>query len=89
MSEQFAFSVGGFYEHADGFFKNSALNNKKIDRSNAGGGRIRSIYLPTENLKLDFNVNYEYSDQGDIHISIQEKLTKKKEKKIPVKIKSD
>lgn len=63
MSEQFAFSVGGFYEHADGFFKNSALNNKKIDRSNAGGGRIRSIYLPTENLKLDFNVNYEYSDQ--------------------------
>ena len=64
MSEQFAFSVGGFYEHADGFFKNSALNNKKIDRSNAGGGRIRSIYLPTENLKLDFNVNYEYSDQG-------------------------
>lgn len=64
MSEQFAFSAGGFYEHADGFFKNSALNNKKIDRSNAGGGRIRSIYLPTENLKLDFNVNYEYSDQG-------------------------
>lgn len=64
MSEQFAFSAGGFYEHADGFFKNSALNNKKIDRINAGGGRIRAIYLPTENLKLDFNVNYEYSDQG-------------------------
>lgn len=64
VSEQFAFSAGGFYEHTDGFFKNSALNNKRVDRSNAGGGRIRSIYLPTANLKLDFNVNYEYSDQG-------------------------
>lgn len=64
MSEQFAFSAGGFYEHADGFFKNAAKNNQKTDRINAGGGRIRAIYLPTENLKLDFNVNYEYSDQG-------------------------
>lgn len=64
LSDQLAFSAGGFYEHADGFFKNSWLNNKKIDRINAGGGRLRSIYLPSENLKLDFNVNYEYSDQG-------------------------
>ena len=58
LSDQLAFSAGGFYEHADGFFKNSWLNNKKIDRINAGGGRLRSIYLPSE------NVNYEYSDQG-------------------------
>lgn len=64
LSDQLAFSAGGFYEYANGFFKNSALNNKRIDRINAGGGRIRSIYLPTDNLKLDFNVNYEYSDQG-------------------------
>ncbi len=64
LSDQLAFSAGGFYEHANGFFKNSWLNNKKIDRINAGGGRLRSIYLPSENLKLDFNVNYEYSDQG-------------------------
>ena len=64
LSDQLAFSAGGFYEHADGFFKNSWLNNKKIDRINAGGGRLRSIYLPSESLKLGFNVNYEYSDQG-------------------------
>lgn len=64
MSDQFAFSVGGFYEHTDGFFKNAAKDNQKTDRMNAGGGRVRAIYLPTDNLKLDFNVNYEYSDQG-------------------------
>lgn len=62
ISEQFAFSAGGFYEHSDGFFKN--YQDKKVDKMNDVGGRIRAIYLPSENLKLDFNVSYEYSDQG-------------------------
>ncbi|KAA6344738.1 Pesticin receptor [termite gut metagenome] len=62
-SNKFAFSTGGFYEHAGGFFDN-ALLNKKIDRVDAGGGRIRAIYLPYSDLKFDLNLNYEYSDQG-------------------------
>lgn len=64
ISDRFAFSAGGFYEYADGFFKNAYKDNKKIDRVNAGGGRIRGIYLPSDDLKLDLNVSYEYSDQG-------------------------
>lgn len=63
VSNQFAFSTGGFYEYGGGFFKNSFLN-KKVDRSQAAGGRFRGIYLPTANLKLDLNVSYEYSDEG-------------------------
>lgn len=63
-SDKFAFSTGGFYEHAGGFFKNTYLNNKRIDRSNAGGGRFRGIFLPNDNLKIDMSVSYEYSDQG-------------------------
>ena len=63
ISEKFAFSVGGFYDHANGFFKNTALD-KKVDWLNSGGGRIRAILLPSDNVKLDFNVNYEYSKQG-------------------------
>lgn len=63
ISDKFAFSVGGFYEHAGGFFKNSHTN-KKIDKLDAGGGRIRAIWLPTDNLKLDFTIGYEYNDQG-------------------------
>ena len=46
-----------------GFFKNN-YNGKRIDTDNEFGGRIRAIYLPTENLKLDFTVNYEYTNQG-------------------------
>lgn len=64
ISDQFAFSTGGFYEHTGGFYQNSARNNERVDKGNAGGGRFRGIYLPIDNLKLDLNVSYEYSDQG-------------------------
>lgn len=62
-SDHFAFSAGGYYEGSDGFFRNS-YNGKKIDKMEAGGGRIRAIWLPTDNLKLDFTVGYDYSDEG-------------------------
>ena len=42
ISEKFAFSSGGLYDHANGFFKNTILN-KKVDWLNSAGGRIRSI----------------------------------------------
>ena len=64
ISDQFAFSTGGFYEHTGGFYQNSTRNNERVDKGNAGGGRFRGIYLPKDNLKLDLNVSYEYSDQG-------------------------
>jgi len=63
VNDKFAFSAGGFYEKNGGFFENTFLH-KKADPLSNGGGRIRSIWLPKENLKLDLNVSYEYSDQG-------------------------
>lgn len=63
-SERFAFSTGGFYDYQGGFFRNVVRNNKKVDKGQSAGGRFRGIYLPTENLKLDLNLSYEYSDQG-------------------------
>ena len=63
VSERLAFSAGGYYEGADGFFTNSYLN-KKVDEMEAGGGRIRAIWFASDNWKLDFNVNYDYTDEG-------------------------
>lgn len=63
-SERFAFSTGGFYEHAGGFFNNVARNNEKVDKSDAGGGRFRGIYLPTSSLKIDMTLSYELGNQG-------------------------
>ena len=64
ISDKFAFSAGAFYEHDGGFFENVARNNEKIDKGNEAGGRMRAIWLPKDNLKLDFTVNYEYLNQG-------------------------
>ena len=64
ISDKFAFSFGGFFEDNGGFYQNSALNNKAVDNGLSGGGRIHAIFLPKDRLKLDLNVNYEYSKQG-------------------------
>ena len=64
ISEKFAFSANFFYDHKGGFFKNEARNNERIDKSDEFGGRFRFIYLPTDNLKMDITLNYEYADQG-------------------------
>ena len=63
ISNRFAFSAGGYYEGADGFFTNSFLN-KKVDDMQAGGGRIRAIWFASDDWKFDFNVNYDYTDEG-------------------------
>lgn len=76
ISNKLAISAGGFYGHNDGFFMNTGIN-KKADAMSNGGGRIRTIWLPTENLKFDLNVNYEYSDQGAYAYSLFDKTTGK------------
>src|SRR5574344_938942 len=63
ISDRFAFSLGGYYEGSDGFFRNS-YTGKKIDKLEAGGGRARAIWLPKDNMKLDFSISYDYSDEG-------------------------
>lgn len=69
ISDTFAFSAGGYYEGSRGFFKNDWLCKKEgkdqyADNMQAGGGRIRAIWLPTDAWKLDAVVNYDYSDEG-------------------------
>jgi outer membrane receptor protein involved in Fe transport len=63
-SQRFAFSAGGFYEHQGGYFRNSALGNKKVDNGDAGGARLRAIYLPSANTKINANLSYEQSNEG-------------------------
>ena len=77
-NEHFAFSAGGYYEGSDGFFRN-AYNGKKIDNMEAGGGRIPAIWLPSDNLKLDFTIGYDYSDEGGYPYYYTGALNKSKE----------
>ena len=63
LNNEFAFSIGGYYEGGDGFFRND-ITDKKVDYHQTGGGRIRGIWLPSTKLKLDFSASYDYSDEG-------------------------
>ena len=63
ISDMFAFSAGGYYEGSRGFFKND-YTHERVDKMKSGGGRLRGIWLPSDSWKLDFNLNYDYSDEG-------------------------
>ncbi len=62
-TQDLAFSVGAFYEGTNGFFRNSTTG-RKADDANAAGGRLRAAMRPADNLKLDWQLSYEYSDEG-------------------------
>lgn len=61
-SEKIAFSVGGFYDGQNGFFRNITLG-KSADASDAGGGKIRMAWRPAADWTVDLNLSYEYSDE--------------------------
>ena len=61
--ESLAFSGGGYYEGGDGFFRNRLLNSK-VDDMQAGGARLRAIWLAGQRLTLDGNVRFDYSHEG-------------------------
>lgn len=62
-TDKFAFSAGGYYEGGDGFFKHD-ITNKKVDAMDAGGGRMRAIFLPNSRLSFDLTASYDYSHEG-------------------------
>lgn len=61
-SRRLALSVGGFYEGQKGYFCN-ATTGDHADGSDAGGGKIRLAWRPTDALRLDLTAAYEYSDE--------------------------
>ena len=63
INDKFAFAGGGYYEGGDGFFKND-ITGEKADKMQAGGGRIHGLYKATDKLSFDFNINYDYNDEG-------------------------
>lgn len=62
-ADRMGLSVGGYYEGQDGYYRNSATG-KKQDDSEAGGGRLRLSWRPTDVVKLDWTASYEYSHEG-------------------------
>ena len=62
-SENFAFSVAGFYSGLKGFINNQNFD-KKNDLTNEAGGKLRLIWQPNTNLKFDWTADYQYVNQN-------------------------
>ena len=62
-SDKLAFSVAGFYSGLKGFFKNQNFDERN-DKSLEAGGKARLIYAPTQKLKFDLTVDYQWVNQN-------------------------
>lgn len=61
-SEKFGLSFSGYYDGEDGFFYNKATG-EHADGAEAGGGRIKLAWKPTDVFRADLTASYEYSDE--------------------------
>ena len=62
-SENFAFSVAGFYSGLKGFINNQNFDQKN-DLTNEAGGKVRLIYAPNKQLSFDWTADYQYVNQN-------------------------
>ena len=72
-SDKLAFSVAGFYSGLKGFFKNQNCDERN-DKANEAGGKLRLIYQPNRQLKIDWTADYQYVNQngfgyGELNLS--------------------
>jgi iron complex outermembrane receptor protein len=63
LSDAFAFSLAGFYDGQNGFFRNQTTGDR-ADKYNEAGGKLRLMYQPTQRLSFDFSTNYQYVRQN-------------------------
>ena len=62
-SEHLAFTAAGFYSGLKGFIDNQNFKDKN-DLTNEAGGKLRLIWLPNINFKLDWTADYQYVNQN-------------------------
>ena len=63
LSDKLAFSVAGFYNGQNGFFRNTTTGLRS-DGYNEAGGKGRLIFKPNEGLIFDFIADYQYVNQN-------------------------
>lgn len=71
VSEKFAFSVAGFYNGQNGFFKNHTLN-EYADKYNEVGGRLKLVFRPAERWNINILADYQYTDQNGFPYGVLE-----------------
>ncbi|MDO4160895.1 MAG: TonB-dependent receptor [Prevotellaceae bacterium] len=63
VNDAFAFSLAGFYNGQNGFFKN-ATTGERADLLNEAGGKTRLVFAPNDRLSFNFIADYQYVRQN-------------------------
>ncbi len=74
LSDRFAFSLGGFYNGQNGFFRNKATGDR-ADRYNEAGGKFQLVYKPTQRLNVSYLADYQYVRQNGFPYGILDEKT--------------
>ncbi len=62
FNEKLAASLAAFYDGQSGFFKNETTD-EYADFSNEAGGKLRTVYRPSDALTLDYTADYQWVKQ--------------------------
>jgi iron complex outermembrane recepter protein len=63
ISNNFGYSVSGYYNHDNGFFTNK-FTNQSADKQTSAGGRIKLDWSITPDFKAQYTVNFDHVDQA-------------------------
>ena len=63
LSDKFAFSIAGFYDGQNGFFKNQTTG-ERADKYNEAGGKLRLVFKPTDRWNINYIADYQYVRQN-------------------------
>ena len=63
INEKLAFSIGGYYDQNNGFFKN-VFTQRNADRLRSGGAKGRLQFRPNKFFKAEYTFTYDHVTQG-------------------------
>lgn len=76
LNKAIGFSIGAYYKHHDGFFKND-YTNQSADKEDGAGGRAKLTWNASNRLKFDYILDVDYINQGAFPYGLYDENTKK------------
>lgn len=74
VGEKFAFSLAGFYEGQDGFFKNQTTGDK-ADQYDEAGGKLRLMFQATPRWLFDYIADYQFVRQNGFPYGVMDETS--------------
>ena len=63
LNQKVGLAAGGYYGKQDGFYKND-FTGKNVDSEKTAGGRVKLAWNVSQQLKLNYAIDFDYIDQG-------------------------